>query len=542
MAKPKSQEFSKELEELRSLAVILTHDNLIRVKYDSQAPSCSFNYKKNTITLSTNHYPDWVKLNDWIARKMLDSSLMHECLHRTKSKVLVKYVEDWTDRLRNNEGYVNLAYQVVNVVEDRRCNYYGKNRYRFDLGKRQELKELIFKDMIETNIPKELATADHNGLIFGAYLDKALYDVDTSPILAKLKPEEREVIEECVKITEGLQYKSFRIDVVNGYKTIYEKLKSILDKDMNEMDAGNLVPQIDGGTLKGDISKQLASILDNLAKKEQQAEQKLEDDLQKGHGAGEGTGVEIPAPEPDYAAYSQMVDRNKPEIERLLSRLKKIIKPINRRDIFQNRGRLMSQIIAKSYVSSLRRQVTNVYVKNTMQMEKEKVSIGFLFDYSGSVPRDQAEDITTILNEVFGRWVEDYGFGIAVFGENNQKIKTFFETFQNTRARIGNITVSASGTRMHDIAESFLKMFNSIHEQRRKIMVVASDFELCDENDSEQVIEQFAKAGIELIFIGFGSCGNVRSFAKKVKAHRTTISSVSELPERFLDVYLKVER
>jgi hypothetical protein len=543
MAKPRQIEFSKELEELRALAVLITRDNLIRVQYDPKAPTCSFDHENNVITLSVNHYPDWVKANDIIARKMLDSSLMHECLHRRISKPLKKYIEDWVDRLRQTpDGYPNLAYEIVNVVEDRRCNYYGKNRYRFDLGKRQEMKELIFKDMIETNLPTELPKAKHSGMVLGAYLDKALYGVDVSPIYAKLKKEEVEAIEECINLTKALEYKTFRIDVVNGYKTIYGKLKALLKEDMPEMNAGNLVPMIDGGTLRGDISQKLAQALGQQAKAEQKTKDELEKDLQKGHGAGEGTGVEIPAPDPNPASYSQMIDRNKPEIDRLLSRLKKTIRPIMKRQIFQRRGRLMSPLIAKSYVQSMRREVSDIFVKNTLSFEKEKSSIGFIFDYSGSVPRDQAEDITTILNEVFGHWVEDFGYAIAVFGDNNQKIKTFFETFQNTRARIGNITVDTGGTRLHDIAESFLRMFNSMHDQRRKILVVASDFSLCDPTESEEVITQFAKAGVELIFIGFGSCSSVRTFARNVKAKRTSITDVKEFPERFLDVYLDVNR
>jgi flagellar hook-basal body complex protein FliE len=437
-------------------------------------------------------------------------------------------------------GLPQFAYEVVNVVEDKRCNYFGKNRYRFDLGKRQELKELIFKDMIETNIPEYIAKAKKNSLIVGAYLDKALYNVDISPILARLEPAEVDAVNFAIETTEKLKYARLRIDVVNGYKAIYDKLRPFLTND--EDGYGQLTATIDGGQIKGDISKALAQALTQIAKAEQKAEQQLDADLKKGSGAGEGTGLEIPAPDPDFSAYSQMVDRNKPYIERLLNKLKRLIRPQTQRAVYQNRGRIMSPILARAYVSSLQRQVNNIYVKNTVVFEKQKVNIGFLFDYSGSVPREQAEDITTTLNEVFGHWVEDYGFAIAVFGDNNQKVKTFFETFQNTKARIGNITVSASGTRIHDLAESFLKMFNSIHEQRRKILVVASDFEFCDEAEAEEVIEQYAKAGIELLFIGFGSCSNVKTFARKVKAKRTSITNVEELPERFLEVYLNEQK
>lgn len=201
----------------------------------------------------------------------------------------------------------------------------------------------------------------------------------------------------------------------------------------------------------------------------------------------------------------------------------------------------MSNLVARSYVNSMRKRVERVYIQNTTQYEKEKVNIAFLTDFSGSVDWNTALNITTILTEVFGRYVEDYGFSVAVFAENMQKIKTFFEMYQNTRARIGNISVNTWGTRIHDLLEAYLKMFNSIHEDRRKILCIASDFCFSDADEAKELIKQCIKHGIEVKFIGFDEPR--MDFAKEVKGiSRSKIDSIKQLPEVFLQVYIDIQK
>lgn len=545
MVRKDKQAFSREINELRNIALTITRDRMLKVKYDTKAQSCCFNYEDNCITLTTNAYPLWVKQNERLCKKLLDSSCMHESLHQTLSKPLVSYVERWIGQLQmQKNGCPNLAREIVNIVEDRKVNYFGKNRYRFDLGKRQELKELIFKDYIEENLETEVAKCTGekaiNGLLIGALCNKGLYNADITPIEKRLTSEQKADLNECLKILKTVEYMRLRIDVVNAEKKIYELVRKhlIVDNDYNTFMVAS-----DGGTLKGDLSQKMKDALKKMCKEEENAERELEKDLQKGEGAGEGTGLEIATPEPDFAKYEELVSEVKPEIERLLSKLKQIVKPKTQQDIYQKRGRIMSNIVARSYTQSIRRQVTNIYVQNTLKLEKEKISLGMLIDYSGSVSRETALKITTVLTEVFGNYVEDYGFAIGCFAEDCQKVKSFFEQFQNTRARIPNISVNPCGTRAHDILESFLKMFNSIHEDRRKILVVASDFCLSDEEETVKIIEQYAKAGIEIIFMGFDNCDGVKTFADKVKGiKRTMLAQVNDLPERFIDVYLNIQK
>jgi len=232
-----------------------------------------------------------------------------------------------------------------------------------------------------------------------------------------------------------------------------------------------------------------------------------------------------------------LVSDVKPQIDRLFARLKQIVRPQVQRDIYQKRGRMMSNLVSRSYVNSLMRPVTNIHVQNTLKLEKEKVNIGMLIDYSGSVSRQTALEITTILTETFGNYVEDYGFSIGAFAEDNQYVKRFFEPFNNTRCRIPNISVNSCGTRLHDLLESMLKQMNAIHEERRKILVVASDFQLSDTDDCERLLELYAKAGIEIILFGFDN-SNVRHVFNKVKAKRIDMEDIHDLPELFIQIYI----
>jgi hypothetical protein len=41
------ESFSQELEELRNLAMIITNDRTIKIKYDPKMATCAFNYEDN---------------------------------------------------------------------------------------------------------------------------------------------------------------------------------------------------------------------------------------------------------------------------------------------------------------------------------------------------------------------------------------------------------------------------------------------------------------------------------------------------------------
>lgn len=567
------ENFSKILEECRSLAIAISKNTNIGIKYDALQPTSSFNMENNDITLSLTPYPSFVRDNPILFKKVLDGDLAHEVGHLLLTKPLWEYYNNWVTRIKRNRGYYKLAHEICNIVEDMRVNHFIILRYRFDVGKRLLLANLILKDMIdnaieEKHIPtstvlpkdKELVSLTSNndevaqtliqaGQQDGVYIvailsNQGLYEGKCTQLWNKLSSEGKKDCESALKILEEVKYKRLRIDIMRASQEIYDLIAKNLKEDYTSK---TYIVSRCGGSLKGEMSEKLKSILENELKIEMDEAERNKhlEDVQKGTSVCEGTGNEIPAPQPNYANYSVLLDECKPQITELLNQLKVKMKPQISRQVFQKRGRLMSPIIPKIYTNSLRGTVKNVYTNVSTKFEKEQIAIAFAFDFSGSVDTHEAEKITTILNEVFGHYVDDYGFAISCFGADTQKIKTFFESFDNTRARVGAISVNAGGTEVAVLLEAYLRMFNTIRGERRKILVIASDFQFSDEEKALELIGMYSRMGIECIFIGFGSCGNLENFATQIrglKARRVKIQTVSELPQAFLNVYLNTQR
>jgi len=548
----KSANFSQQLYELRNIALTITKNNKISVKYDANQITSLYNPEKNEIILSLNPYPKYIVNQPLLAEKILDGDVAHECGHALLSLPIWSYINSWVTKIKRNRGSVALARQITNLTEDKRVNHFIILRYRFDFGKRLKFANLILKDAIETHIkenpPKINPMHGEAPIMLGILTNEGLYEADCSKLWQILSDSAKEDTKKALSILNDVTYKRLKKDIIKANQQIYDLIMKHLEKGADHSLKNFIPSRIRGGKIKIRISQALKEQLDNMIKAElkEQAKteaEKLLEDLLKGEGAGEGTGEEIPAPEPDFAEYSRLLDRNKAEITRLLNKLKQLLKPIVSRHIFQKRGRIMPNLISKSYVASLRQEVNNVYLNFKSKFEREKVAIGFLFDFSASVNRIEALDITTILNEVFGHYVDDYGYAVACFGANSQKVKTFFETFENTKARVGNIGVNSAGTEISVLLTSFLKMFNAIGSERRKILVIASDFCFGDDLEASKLIKLFPLANVELIFIGFSNYQKALEWCPDLKnTRRTVIKSVKELPERFLDVYLNIQQ
>lgn len=543
--------FSRNLRDLREIAITMTENPKLRVKYNKKADTSSIDLETYKITLSLNPYPDWVKNRDRLAKKILSGDLAHECGHEIVSFPVWERYNAWVTKIKRNRGYFKLAHEIVGIVEDKRINHFIELRYRHDFGKRLKLANLIIKDTIETAIKQGKVLINTNygeaPLIIAVLSNYGLYEADKTFWLQNMSKKAKEATNKALDILESIKYKRLGMELIRASQEIYDLIEPFIPKG-GESKLKKYMPSRKGGEIKGELSEELKELLEEaikreIEKEEEEEKEKLLKDLLKGEGAGQGTGEEIPAPEPNFEAYQALVDRNKPEITRLLNKLKEMLKPLIKRANFQNRGRIMPQILGRAFVNSLRTEVKNVYLNFKTRFEKEKVAIGFLFDYSGSVDRKDAEDITTILTEVFGAYVDDSGYSVSVFGANQQKIKTFFELHDNTKARIGNIGVSACGTEITPLLKAYLKMFNTVSSNRRKILVIASDFWFGDDSDARDMIKLFPKANVELIFIGFSSCEKVHEWASDlVKARRTEIKDVKDFPEAFLDVYLGVQK
>ena len=475
-----------------------------------------------------------------------------------------------------------------NIVEDKRVNHFIILRYRFDVGKRLLLANLILKDMMDNEMEEkkivssmqtqqllqganvgnviqldageslemtvdskghtqttgtkpniQVQAGKQDGVYMVAILcNQGLYEAKCTQLWKQLTPEGKKDCEQALKVLESVKYKRVKLDLIRACQEIYDLVAKHLKADYTTKE---YVCSRRGGNLKGTISDKLKQLLEAEETKEQKEEEekKQKEDLAKGSGAGEGTGEEINAPEPNFEAYSSLLEECKPEINELLNLLKVKMKPRVERAIFQKRGRIMSPVIPSIYANSFSGTVKNVYLRTTAKFEKEKVKIGFMFDFSGSVDKHKAEKILTVLQEVFGNYVSDGDFAITAFGADSQKTKVFNEPFQTTRARAGNISVNSAGTEMAVLLEAFLKMFGCFKNER-KVLVIASDFCTSDESECNELLAMYAKMGIECYFIGFDSCDHVDDFANNVKglkASRTKINDISELPRAFLSCW-----
>jgi len=555
---PTNDNFSKNLRELREIAILLTGDRKIKVKYIAKpetiknAPNTSFfNPEANEITLTLAPYPEFVKNNAVLSQRVLDGTTTHESGHKKITVPIWEYLNDWVTKIKRNRGSVELAKIVANVVEDIRVDYFMGLRFRYDFGKRLKLRQLILKDSIENEFntqPIKANPKNEASFILAILVDEGKYEADCSKLKKVLSKEAREDSEKALKILAEAKYHKLKIDIIRDYQQIYDLIAKHLDQSQ-EQQIKQFVLIVDGGNVKGECSPELQKQIEAQISQEQKEEaekqaKELKKDLSKGNGAGEGTGEEIPAPEPNYERYQELVDKNKPEIARLLNKIKQNIKPIVRREILQSRGRIQANLQTRAYANSFRNTVKNIYLNTKTEFEKERVAIGFLFDFSGSVDREEANDITTILTEVFANYVSDDSYAIGCFGADYCKIKSFFELSENTKARVGNIQINSCGTEISPLLSSFLKQFNNIANDRRKILVIASDFCLSDDAQALDLIKFFALANIEIILIGFCNCDEVDTWANHIKGKikRAKITEVSELPEKFLQVYLNVEK
>lgn len=531
----------RNLRHLREVAFVITRDRKLVVVFNAKAKTSAFFPQLNKMIIAENICPKVVKKYPILRQKLLDGAVIHESGHRLLTHPLEANFRDFEERSK----YPNLAHLVINIVEDKRINHFMKARYRFDYGKRLAFRHRVIRDSCDTElkymaekgkIPKAQVVR-----LAGAMADIGLYGAKCDGLVGTFTPQMKKDLGKLLEILEGATYKRVRMDVVNACKAIYKILEPYATSDIENF--GALCPsEIAGGELGKVISKALAKLIEKEGERLEKEAEEPAGETASGISGGVGTGDEIPAPEPDIDAYEEIVLRNKPEIERLLRKLKQIMSPNIARSDFQTRGRLMKGILAKAYAGSMSRSVSKIYHHTTLSYEKQRVAIYVLVDFSGSMNQTTAEDVVTIMNEVFGRWIEDKAYGIAVFGENRQKIKTFFEGYYNTRHRIGGISVNRWGTMLETSLNDALLMFNGINEDREKVLIVASDLCLGDEDESVKKMRELLRADVKIIFVKLCSSRPLPEIEAEKNVESVTVRNVQDLPSIFADVYIKTAR
>jgi len=529
-------ELSKTIKQLSDIALTITHDRKLTIRYKPKEKTAFYEPLKNRITITSQALPKGIDKYPRIHNKLLDGLTAHECGHRIIT--LPNY--DRFKRFEEQQKFQKLAHVIVNIMEDKRVNHFIETRYRFDVGKRLRFYREVTKDMGDKELKyfdrKILRDTNQGILLLGTLVNKGLYDADTKHLEAFMKTETKKQAKTLLKLLEDVQYTRIKHYLVKTAKNMYDIIAEHLE---SEDGIGQFIPTtFEEGEMTGELSEALKKKLEQ-EERDMEEQEKLKEDLEKGAGAGKGTGEEIPAPEPDFDKYLGLVERNSSEIQRLLNKLKQFIRPTVIRRNFQKRGRLMHGIVAKAYTASLSRDVHRIYETNRCTFEKQKVAISILIDFSGSMDFSTSCNVCTILNEVFGAWLEDKAYSLLVFGADYQKIKTFHEAFANTRARVGGISVDAGGTRAHEPLLDIARMFATVEPFRHRILVFASDYAFGDETETLEAIKMISKMGVTILFVGLCGYSRMNSFAKDVKhIYRTEISNVSDLPELFIQAYL----
>jgi len=263
-----------------------------------------------------------------------------------------------------------------------------------------------------------------------------------------------------------------------------------------------------------------------------------------GFGAAKGTGEDIEAPNPNEIDYLQRRERLAVIINKILDKLKFDARPVFVPKDYVRSGKLMPGVLAKAIVASYRQPVENIYRRNQIKMEKTETTLALVTDLSGSTDMETMKDVFCVIAEVCGHWLPDESFSLFTYGSGFQKVKTFSETYESTRYRIGGIG-GMGGTELGQPMFKIREMFKRIkHKPGRKVLIVVSDFELYgdDYSRSHTEAELFKKElDVDTICIANSPSGRNQSSAvsgaKRVSDHVVDMPSIDMLPDQFIAIY-----
>jgi hypothetical protein len=383
-----------------------------------------------------------------------------------------------------------------------------------------------------------------------------LYNCDITKYLEKLTVQQTQDLNELLSILEKVKYVRVTLDLIKALNRMYEIFNKYIKASNKDKDISKFVPkQCKGGKLEIELDDKTIKELKDSEETEDKESDKSTEGAKKDKAEtlkklvkslGKSTGEEIPHPPSDIIAYNALVNRNSHTIARLLDMLKRLMKPKTTRAIYQKRGRMMSSIMARSYASSFRGEVTNIYVKNETHYEKQKVAIAFLFDTSGSVSHTLVQNVMCTLMETFGNYVNDSEFSLACFATNLQRIKSFHEAYQNTRARIPKQNCGGDNNETFlDIIQSYTKQFNDISNDTKKICVIITDFQLLISREAvEQKFTEMLNSKVNIIMMGIDSYKHYINeyLPSDRRIRRLGVNSMNELPELFVKIYTEASQ
>jgi len=541
-------------EAFRVLAVSLTGERNTSVEICNEKDT-GYVDDKSHIVVTTQVVPKELLDDDEVVRRLLEGLVVHECGHIIKTYPFNRTWEKW----KNSQSNRNLARAVANIIEDIRVNYYMRNRYCWDVGKRLDLLIRVTKDSWITSLRESIASNPASPIMvaLSAIAYGAVYDGDPQEVFSAVNIDiKKDIIQNAEAAISILQdeaaYAITDKDIINLAQRVYDLL--LIDATGEKENLEQLLPNwmtTTGEGMETHCSEDVASSLKNEISgetddkgEEEGQEEGKEENKENGNGdltgvsAGSGTGLAIPSPTPNEENYLRLVEHNMPIIQQMLKRFRIEENPRMKNNILQKSGRLMSEIIGLAYVNSLRRPLENIYSRRTLQLEKGRMKIGLVIDLSGSMRIQTVQNVLTVIAEVISRKLDDQDFAIITFGSDYQRIKAFIESWHNTKARIGNL-YDLGGTVLNPPLIAMEKMMAGVEPNYRKMVIIVSDFIVSDGEEVMKTIARMTKNDIAVM--GIGLCqGDLVTTKLYCGELATYVADIHQLPELFFEIYRRV--
>ncbi|MEM2633808.1 MAG: hypothetical protein QXO29_07965 [Nitrososphaerota archaeon] len=504
-----NEEFNETLIQLKAIATAITNNREVIVDFSNNNTYTDF--KK--IYIGINDLPKGFQkfLKTPFIRKILNGLTTHESGHIVFTKPINKFYESWINRKDDK----SLAKFITNLVEDKRVDYFISKRYRLDLADDLKFSRNELGKSYATQI--ENAKLSDMEKVINYVIFKTLYNMDIKIDISEYKKEVEEAIELLENVKSAIIYKRI-IDTCERLYYLFYNIKGDFD----------LIPNSYGGSILPIFTdEQLEKIKEEMEKIEMEEKAKRTKEVSREIGA------EIPAPEPNVAKYLEIYERVKKQIDELLDYLKRTQNFDFLKEDYQKHGRLMNKIISKIYPSSLKNHVENIYTKNIVKAKEEKIYAGIIVDLSGSMNIVEAKESLTILAEAMSRWLTDSEFSILVYGTDFLKLKTFYESYNNVKYRIGGLRCLDSTYPIPCLKEMCKLMRNL--KGRKKIIITVSDFEFVKEDFEE--FKRIVKETKDITFINLCYSNYNIDKAREITKNSIEIEGIHELPKKFFEIY-----
>lgn len=530
----------------------------VTVTFDHEQPSCFWEYERSAMTLSNKVIPQ-VLIGTVAEPLLLTGASIHECGHPIYD---ARTLERRINKIRTVKN-PQLMKDVMNIINDSGVNY----RMQIEWGATvaQHLKFLILtmgRGMIAD------INADYTA---GAPVDPITVMLAVGNFVAPLKE-----FEDVLKVLSTTQRKlvfegircikqSCTTSLWEDKAAFYDELYRIMTKLLASQNkgggegAGESMPTQMGGTyvIQGDSTTKAAAEKDAKAQgngdgdaegddgsdgdsqdeeKESKSESGGKGSDQKTRSVGYDPSATVETPKPNINKYLKLVAKNQKHIKSILDRLKADVTITLRKDSYQRAGRMMGSMVTRA--ATMRYPPTNIYQRMRIEEEKEPTRWAITVDLSGSMNTAEAMDALIILAEAASHYLDDNQFSLYVFGDKTLKLKSFYEAYENIKARIGGLT-NLGGTCLFDSIEMIEREFASFPNGHRNRIIIVSDFWLMgdDEPKSLALLKDFAESNPKNKVICLELDGTENSITKAFGHNR--IKTVGELPDIFISAYIE---